>query len=358
MSPLEWGLEWEWVRFDALLQRAIIGLRAAGVTQDELARKLGVCPATIVLWHRHGRIPDAHLLEDVAPKLADLTGISKAQWWYSRDVSIEERGPVERVKRPQTDRQRKPAKARTTHIGEQFGRWIVTSHPYYKVMSGRRVRFVNVRCTCPDETPRAINISSLFNGNTVSCGCLRKEQLIRKGKYGTGTQPSGTRKLPELDNDRVRHLYVTKQWAVKHIAREVGHDESTILRRLADMKIPLRPKPLTQYELLDDDVVRDLYEVQKLTQKEVAAALGVQGRPLVRKLKELNIEIRDNGWRARQNPVTHCPQGHEYTRENTRLAHGKYKQCKICDRDRMRASRAAAREHETGDPDDRRDNRS
>ena len=39
---------------------------------------------------------------------------------------------------------------------------------------------------------------------------------------------------------------------------------------------------------------------------------------------------------ARQRSKTHCPQGHEYTPENTWSGNG-HRQCRTCDRDRKRA---------------------
>src|ERR1051326_3887830 len=40
--------------------------------------------------------------------------------------------------------------------------------------------------------------------------------------------------------------------------------------------------------------------------------------------------------RARAKLITHCPKGHEYTPENTRIKQGK-RACKACDRDRHNA---------------------
>lgn len=54
---------------------------------------------------------------------------------------------------------------------------------------------------------------------------------------------------------------------------------------------------------------------------------------------------RNNQWRATPNgEKTHCPQGHEYTPENTRYERGrKHRKCKTCARERERARRAKLR---------------
>lgn len=36
---------------------------------------------------------------------------------------------------------------------------------------------------------------------------------------------------------------------------------------------------------------------------------------------------------------THCPQGHEYTEENTKIRFGRYRECKICNRERAKFHR-------------------
>jgi hypothetical protein len=40
---------------------------------------------------------------------------------------------------------------------------------------------------------------------------------------------------------------------------------------------------------------------------------------------------------ARQKAKTHCPQGHEYSPENTWVSPEGHRQCRVCDRDRKRA---------------------
>lgn len=46
------------------------------------------------------------------------------------------------------------------------------------------------------------------------------------------------------------------------------------------------------------------------------------------------LNVRDGGWDGR-NTTTHCPKGHKYTPENTRI-YGELKTCRQCDRERPR----------------------
>lgn len=322
----------EEVSFGSLLRRAISGLRAKKITQADLAASLGASPVIVVRWHRYGVIPLENTFQVITPVLADLTGITEDQWWHSRAVAITERGPRETVlvkrARPAHNRKR-----REIRIGDQFGRWTVTSEEYWP--PGQSHRFVDVRCSCLAGTVSAVRVSNLFTENSRSCGCLAKERMIQKGKYGNAKGPrTGFRKIPDLDNDRIRHLYVKKRWSRKRIARHLGCSPPTIDQRLTDMNIPLRARPPSQYDSLKgkDDLIRQLF-AEELSQREVARRLGVQDRPVARKRKELNIPHTRP--RAR-NRTSRCPQGHEYTPANTYISDGKYKHCRICDRDRAR----------------------
>lgn len=52
--------------------------------------------------------------------------------------------------------------------------------------------------------------------------------------------------------------------------------------------------------------------------------------------------LRGNGWSGRHARVTHCPQGHPYDAENTRLRASGRRACRACERERSRGKLGAA----------------
>lgn len=52
---------------------------------------------------------------------------------------------------------------------------------------------------------------------------------------------------------------------------------------------------------------------------------------------------RSFSWAGQNHRKTHCPQGHEYTPENTYLSRTNERHCRTCDRERTRERRAAAK---------------
>lgn len=72
-------------------------------------------------------------------------------------------------------------------IGQRFTRWLVLTFAYTRGKSG----YWLCRCTCGTEKPvLAIHLKS---GKTRSCGCLRKELLIKKNfKHGLTDNPLHT----------------------------------------------------------------------------------------------------------------------------------------------------------------------
>ena len=50
---------------------------------------------------------------------------------------------------------------------------------------------------------------------------------------------------------------------------------------------------------------------------------------------------RGDGWAGRNARKTHCPRGHAYDEENTRTTPSGWRDCRACNRERMRARRKA-----------------
>ena len=62
--------------------------------------------------------------------------------------------------------------------------------------------------------------------------------------------------------------------------------------------------------------------------------------------------LRGSGFAALHARKTHCPQGHEYTPENTRIGRlrgGQCRQCRTCHRERQRAYKARLKAAQVGD---------
>ena len=68
-------------------------------------------------------------------------------------------------------------------IGTVFSRLTVASLPIFHEGHQR----IRVTCVCGAE--RTVRLSSLSSGNTKSCGCIAKEEAIRKGTCGKSAYP-------------------------------------------------------------------------------------------------------------------------------------------------------------------------
>lgn len=66
--------------------------------------------------------------------------------------------------------------------GEIFGRWTVVSQgDDYVAKNGRHYRRWNCKCSCGTE--RCVTENALLAGKSVSCGCYRKEQLLKTVEF-------------------------------------------------------------------------------------------------------------------------------------------------------------------------------
>ena len=96
--------------------------------------------------------------------------------------------------------------------GQQFGRLIVLreGNPIYENKYNRYIRTWHCKCTCEQGNEIDVRESSLKNGHTKSCGCLRKETVSKGFKkqntydlskeYGIGYLKSGNTFLFDIEN--------------------------------------------------------------------------------------------------------------------------------------------------------------
>ncbi len=77
-------------------------------------------------------------------------------------------------------------------VGAKFGRWTVleinTVNPNSKAKRPPRMAF----CQCECGKTRYKEYRDLYSGRSLSCGCLRREQVIQRN-YEKGTIPIGTK---------------------------------------------------------------------------------------------------------------------------------------------------------------------
>lgn len=93
-------------------------------------------------------------------------------------------------------------------IGSRFGRLIVVSKAQDKVsISGRVEKCWNCDCDCGNKNV-IVRGSSLRNGNTLSCGCLRKELSSERRRKATLHGYAGTRiyKIWKMMIDRCENM--------------------------------------------------------------------------------------------------------------------------------------------------------
>lgn len=98
-------------------------------------------------------------------------------------------------------------------IGRKYGRWTIIDRADYIVRGNRRWRAWLCRCDC--GTIRVVSEQSLVAGKTVSCGCYRKEQVVKKNtrKSLIGERFGSLVVLKELPSKRYK-----KRWLFTDVA--------------------------------------------------------------------------------------------------------------------------------------------
>lgn len=77
-------------------------------------------------------------------------------------------------------------------IGSRWGRWTVLEVGVYDPNSKAKKKVRKVLCQCDCGTKRYKEYRDLYDGRSLSCGCLRREQVIQRN-YDKGTIEPGTR---------------------------------------------------------------------------------------------------------------------------------------------------------------------
>lgn len=80
--------------------------------------------------------------------------------------------------------------ARTIEIGERFGRLVVLDLLWFTRPSGKRERAARCLCECGNE--KTVPLSRLGR-SAWSCGCLNRDNLVRRNKAGATHGMSGHR---------------------------------------------------------------------------------------------------------------------------------------------------------------------
>lgn len=78
------------------------------------------------------------------------------------------------------------------HVGDHFGRWTVLEINVYNPNSKAKKPIKMAKCQCQCGIIRYKEFRDLYDGRSLSCGCLRTEQVIERNKQ-KGEIPLGTR---------------------------------------------------------------------------------------------------------------------------------------------------------------------
>lgn len=83
-------------------------------------------------------------------------------------------------------------------IGDRFERLCVASDSRIEVVSGRRVRVVDVYCVCNPERNYPIILSLLAKNRVASCGCLRRERAGEAARRNNTSHGMSKTRLYEI----------------------------------------------------------------------------------------------------------------------------------------------------------------
>lgn len=66
-------------------------------------------------------------------------------------------------------------------IGEKFGRWQILNFSHTNIKGKYKYHYWNCLCDCGQK--RAVEVTSLKKGNSISCGCFKREMSPKGEKH-------------------------------------------------------------------------------------------------------------------------------------------------------------------------------
>ena len=271
--------ELEAITFDLLLWRARTN---SGCTKRWFGRWIGTDDGQIRKWEKAKTVPTALTMEKIIPGLVRVTGVPAEQWSRSWELS---RPPARPTAGTGVGGKRGPK--REIPLGTRFGR-LVTTGDSYTVKDANYSRFVDTKCDCGNL--QANRVADLLKGDSRSCGCLKRERQIAKGKYhGSG---AGAPRV-ETDAEELRHLYEDEEWSLEKIAHKLRCSSGTILNRLVERDIPRRDcawKTAGWNKIaLDRELVRHLYVDEGWLTADIGREVGCSPPTLLQKMREWGV---------------------------------------------------------------------
>lgn len=94
---------------------------------------------------------------------------------------------------------------------------------YYEIRGKRRVKIAVVRCTCPKQAIRAVQMSGIVNGSIKSCGCYRDENSKEALRLSTVTHgESKTRLYATWSKMKSRATNLDSKHAKNYVGRGIS----------------------------------------------------------------------------------------------------------------------------------------
>jgi len=98
-------------------------------------------------------------------------------------------------------------------------------------------------------------------------------------------------KILNLDIDKIVNLYVNERKSTREIGRILDVSSNTINKKLRELNIKIRDCRID----LDLNKIKDLYINKKKTMKEIGKLMNVGGTTILKRLKKMNVKRRKDG---------------------------------------------------------------
>lgn len=97
----------------------------------------------------------------------------------------------------------------------------------------------------------------------------------------------------QIPEETLQQLYVEKELTSRQIAERFDCSKGTVLNRLREYGIPVRPQGRPRRDDITAEILHDLYIKKELSTREIADRLDTARSHVHRKLKDYNIPTRD-----------------------------------------------------------------